>query len=278
MTQEFIFVNDRLVPVGEARVSVNDRGLLYGDGFFETMRAAAGRVLFLKEHLARLQASCQQFRIRWPSEFPWDTYLQNLLGRNGLKASVAVVKILVTRGTVAGLGLPAGDKPTIIIYARPYDPPPAVEYQQGWPVVIFPEPRASFLGRHKSLNYLFCLAARQYALDQKAREALILEPDGNISEGAATGLIFTEAGNYFTPEAASALPSITVAMLGRALRRRGHSLLAVPTSAARLTQSQGVWLANSLMGLLPVATLDRCNLPLSDLTEFLNQCLWSEAG
>ncbi|MDD3582224.1 MAG: aminotransferase class IV [Desulfobacca sp.] len=278
MTQEFIFVNDRLVPAGEAQVSVNDRGLLYGDGFFETMRAEAGRVLFLKEHLARLQASCQPFQIQLPPEFSWADNLQTLLAQNGLNRRVAVVKILVTRGTVAGLGLPASDHPTIVIYARPYDPPATVEYQQGWPVVIFPEPRASFLGRHKSLNYLFCLAARQCALDQKAREALILEPDGTISEGAATGLIFAEAGGYFTPQAASALPSSTVAMLGRALRRRGHSLIAVPTSPARLAQSQGVWLANSLMGLVPVAALDGQSLARSEQTAFLNQCLWSEAG
>ncbi|MFP3868806.1 MAG: aminotransferase class IV [Desulfobacteraceae bacterium] len=278
MSQEFIFVNQRLVPEKEALISVNDRGWLYGDGFFETMRAEAGRVLFLSEHLARLTASCQQLLIKLPRDFPWVEHIAALLAHNDLGAGLAVVKILVTRGSVAGLGLPPSDHPTIVIYARPYEPPPATEYQQGWPVAIFPERRASFLGRHKSLNYLFCLAARQYALDRGGREALILEADGTVSEGAATGLIFAEAGGYFTPQAASALPSITVAMVQRGLGRRGDILSWVPTTVERLAQAQGVWLANSLMGVLPVASLDDRNLAGSPQTEFLNQCLWSEAG
>ncbi|MBW1951754.1 MAG: aminotransferase class IV [Deltaproteobacteria bacterium] len=278
MEREFIFVNDRLLPAHEAQVSVNDRGFLYGDGFFETMRAEAGRVLFLTEHLARLEASCRQFQIKLPPEIPWTDQIQQLLAQNNLNARLAMVKILVTRGQAVGLGLPASDHPTTVIFARPYEPPEAAEYRQGWPVVTFPESRASFLGRHKSLNYLFCLAARQYALDRGGREALILEPDGTISEGAATGLLFAETGSYFIPQTASGLPSVTVAMVKRALTRRQIPVTAVPTTVERLDQAQGVWLANSLMGLLPVASLDGRDLTRSQQTVFLNQCLWSEAG
>ena len=59
-------------------------------------------------------------------------------------------------------------------------------------MAVFPERRTTFLGRHKSLNYLFYLAARQYALDQGAREALVLEADGLVSEGAATSLVVAQ--------------------------------------------------------------------------------------
>ncbi len=69
---------------------------------------------------------------------------------------MAAVKILVTRGESAVLGLPQTDQPTIIIYARKYEPPPNEEYRTGWPVMSFPELRLNFLGKHKSLNYLFC--------------------------------------------------------------------------------------------------------------------------
>ena len=54
--QEFVWLNEELIPLDQARVSVNDRGFLYGDGFFETLRAEAGTVFFLREHLARLAA------------------------------------------------------------------------------------------------------------------------------------------------------------------------------------------------------------------------------
>ena len=91
-------------------------------------------------------------------------------------------------------------------------------------MAVFPEGRSTFVGRHKSLNYLFYLAARQYALDHGAREALILEADGLVSEGAATSLVYLHQGQYYTPASASALPGVTVMVLARGLAARGLTL------------------------------------------------------
>jgi branched-subunit amino acid aminotransferase/4-amino-4-deoxychorismate lyase len=68
---EFVWLNNELVPLDQAAVSVNDRGFLYGDGFFETLRATEGRPQFLQEHLARLRVSAQTFRIPFSEGFPW---------------------------------------------------------------------------------------------------------------------------------------------------------------------------------------------------------------
>ena len=164
--EEFVWLNDNLIPLAQARVPVNDRGFLYGDGLFETLRAEAGRVLFLTEHLERLEASARTFRLPFPAKVPWQERLAQLLAANGLSRGPARVKILLTRGVAAGLGLPEECRPTLVIYAQPYTPPSPEEYAAGWPVVVFPEGRSTFVGRHKSLNYLFYLAARQFALDQ----------------------------------------------------------------------------------------------------------------
>jgi branched-chain amino acid aminotransferase/para-aminobenzoate synthetase component 1 len=142
--------------------------------------------------------------------------------------------------------------------------------------VTFPERRSTFLGRYKSLNYLFYLAARQYALDQGAKEALILEADGLVSEGAATSLIFAKDGGFYTPRAPSALPGVTLAVLGRGLGWRGFSLQVVSTTPSQLGQTDGLWLANSLMGVMPVSSLDGRPLPLSEATGLLQECLKSE--
>jgi len=276
--ESFLFLNDRLLPAREARVSIHDRGFLYGDGFFETLRAAAGRPLFLAEHLSRLGASARAFRITLPPAFPWEGAVTEVLAANGLTTGLAAVKIILTRGEEPELGLPPARHPTVVVTARPYTPPGTAEYQRGWEVAIFPERRTSFLGRHKSLNYLFCLAARQYALEGGAREALILEGDGAVSEGAATAVVYQEDGKFRVPQGASALASVTLAVLRRALKRRGQDLVPQPTFPEQLRRSQGVWLANSLMGLLPVASLDGQPLALSPDTEPLNGLLWSEAG
>jgi len=275
---ESVWLNEELVPLAQAAVSVNDRGLLYGDGFFETLRAEAGRPHFLREHLERLTASAQAFRLSFPEDLPWEKRLAELLAANGLDQGLAAVKILLTRGVAKDLGLPQGASPTLVIWARPYVPPNPAEYAAGWPVVVFPESRSTMVGRHKSLNYLFYLAARQYALDRGAREAVILEADGSVSEGAATSLVYARAGRYHTPQAGSALPGVTIAVLGRALARRGLSLEAVPTTIARMQEAEGIWVANSLMGLMPVSSWDGRPVALApETTQYLQDCLAAEA-
>jgi branched-chain amino acid aminotransferase len=270
---EFVWLNDDLVPLEQARVSVNDRGFLYGDGLFETLRGEAGRVQFLAEHLERLRASAQVWRLPFPGNLPWQERLAQLLTANGLSRGAARIKILLSRGEAAGLGLPEDCRPTLVIWAEPYTPPSPAEYAAGWPVVVFPEGRSTFVGRHKSLNYLFYLAARQYALDRGVREALLLEADGLVSEGAATSLVYLHRGGYYTPAAASALPGVTVAVLGRGLSARGLILETRPTTVAQLQEADGLWLANSLMGLMPVAAIGGTPMPRSSATAFLQEVL-----
>jgi branched-chain amino acid aminotransferase len=273
-----VWINEALVPLSQARVSVEDRGFLYGDGFFETLRAEDGRVLFLDEHIERLQTSAQAFRIKFPDQVPWEDRLTRLLAANGLQQGIAAVKILLTRGEATGLGLPDSLSPTLVIWARPYQPPGPKEYEAGWPVVVFPERRSNFIGGHKSLNYLFYLAARQYALDQGAREALVLEADGQVSEGAATSLIVAQHDRFLTPTAPSALPGVTVAALARALERQGRNLERARLQLSQVQEADGLWLANSLMGVMPVSSLEGKSVPqASEKTRFLQECLAQEA-
>ena len=276
--QEFVWLNDTLIPLDQARVSVNDRGFLYGDGLFETLRAEDGRVQFLGEHLERLRASARAFRLPFPENTPWQERLARLLTANGLSRGPARVKILLSRGEAPGLGLPQECRPTLVIWAQPYTPPAPEEYAAGWPVVVFPEGRATFVGGHKSLNYLFYLAARQYGLDRGAKEALILEADGLVSEGAATSLVYRNQGHYYTPASASALPGVTLTVLGRGLAARGLSLIARSTTVVQLQASDGLWLGNSLLGLMPVASVNGAAMPLSEATAFLQEVLADMEG
>jgi branched-subunit amino acid aminotransferase/4-amino-4-deoxychorismate lyase len=270
---EYVWLNDELLPLDQARVSVSDRGFQYGDGFFETLRADDGRVQFLPEHLARLKASALAFRVPFPEETPWEERLGQLLAANGLTRNPARIKILLTRGLAEGLGLPRQGRPTLVIWAGKYEPPSPAEYEAGWPVAVFPERRTTFVGRHKSLNYLFYLAARQYALDQGAQEAVVLEADGAVSEGAATSIVYCHRGKFWTPAGASALPGVTVAMLALGLSRRGIALKDIRTPLSRLQKAEGIWLANSLLGLMPVASLDGAAVPVSPHTGMLQEAL-----
>lgn len=270
----FVWLNDELVPLSQARVSVLDRGFLYGDGLFETLKAVHGRVELLDPHLKRLAASARELRLPFPERYPFEERLTRLLAVNRLVSGLAAVKIILTRGEHPELGLPEVPRGTLVITARPYTPPPPQEYLRGWETVIFPARRSTFLGRHKSLNYLFYLAARQYARDRGAKEALILEADGRLSEAAAANLVLLRAGVYETPAAQSALPGVTLAALARGLAARGRELVSVPLRPADLWEAEGLWLINSLVGLMPVRAVNGRPLPVSEATgRFLTECL-----
>lgn len=272
---EFVWLNEALVLLDQARVSINDRGFLYGDGLFETLRADGGRIYFLAEHLARMESSARAFRLSFPADFPWEERIREVLAANGLEQGTAAVKLLLTRGEAPGLGLPPAAAATLVIWGRPYEPPSPMEYAAGWPVVTFPERRTTFVGRHKSLNYLFYLAARQYALDQGAKEAVILETDGLVSEGAATSLLFRRKDRWYTPAAPSALPGVTILKLRQALAAQNLPLKEVPATVALLREAQGLWLANSLLGVMPVARWDGQPLPhQGEVTTWLRDLLF----
>ncbi|MCL6621119.1 MAG: aminotransferase class IV [Syntrophobacterales bacterium] len=272
--ETFVWLNDELLPLSQARVSVLDRGFLYGDGLFETLKAVHGRVELLGPHLERLASSARELRLPFPSRYPFTERLARLLAVNRLVSGLAAVKIILTRGEHPELGLPGVSRGTLVITARPYTPPPPEDYRRGWATVIFPARRTTFLGRLKSLNYLFYLAARQYARDRGVPEALILEADGRLSEAATANLVLLRAGVYETPAAPSALPGVTLAALARGLAARGRELVWVPLRPADLWEAEGLWLINSLLGLLPVRAVDGREVPVNEATgRFLTECL-----
>ena len=102
-------------------------------------------------------------------------------------------------------------------------------------------------------------------------------PPVGRDEGAATTLLYAQGGIFYTPEAPSALPGVTIGVLDRGLARRGLSLEAVPTTPDQLPQADGLWVVNSLMGVMPVSSLDGRTLPISPATGLLQECLNLEA-
>lgn len=264
MTEEYVLFNNHLVAGDRAHLSVWDRGLLYGDGFFETLRVEQGQVLFLKAHLERLYQSCRSFNLELEPQKDgyWAEGIKRLIWKNHLQEGTAAVKIIVTRGPDApGLGLPRAVKPTIIVYARQYDPLPRDKYTRGLGVEVFPYPRHSFLADHKSLNYLFYLSARDWAQGKGADEALVLNGDGMVSEGATSNIFYVRKGSICRPESAHYLRGIMEGQIMVFLREEGEEVLTLPTSVTGLAEAEEVLLTNSLLGVIPVARIGENVLP-----------------
>lgn len=267
--QPIVWLNGDFIPLSEASVSPMDRGFLYGDGLFETLRAEGGRVLYLREHLARLGKSLKVLRISLKGSALAGTIedqeidlnkcedlLSELLQQNGLTQECAAVKILITRGVAAGLGLPEADAPTICLSARPYHAPEPSIYEKGWKLHVVREGFSPPLAGHKSLNYLYFLAARQAATDNGADEAVVLDGWGHVAETAAGSLLVRLEGEWVRPETAFQLPGTTARIVSRLLEESGQPVARGPLLPKGLMAADTVWVLNSLMGIMPVAEVD----------------------
>lgn len=208
-----IFVDGEYLPEAEAKVSVFDHGLLYGDGIFEGIRFYNGRVFKLEEHHDRLWDSARSICLEIPmSREEMTEALMETIRRNGLRDGY--IRQIVTRG-VGNLGLNPAQckKPTVIIIAATIALYPKEVYEKGLTIVTCPtrRPGAAVLNPAvKSLNYLNNVMARIEANLAGADEALMLNDAGNVAECTADNVFLIKGGQIFTPPiAAGALRGIT---------------------------------------------------------------------
>ena len=260
-SDQVVWLNGSFTPSHKAVISPLDRGLMYGDGLFETMRSENGRVFYFLDHMDRLAHSLKALRIPADLSFPWRDILSELLRQNDLLEGVASVKMIVTRGICAGLGMPSPGHPTICLSAQKYSPPPKERYESGWRLKIYRDGFAPPLAAHKTLNYLFFLMARQSAIDAGADEALVMDIEGNISEASAGSLIARKAGRWWTPASSFQLPGITLHNAMELLTKSGQRLEKNPTTPDELLSADTVWVLNSLIGIMPVSHIDGVQLP-----------------
>ncbi len=211
--QSTIFIDGEFVPEAQAKVSVFDHGLLYGDGIFEGIRFYNGRVFRLEEHHDRLWDSARSICLEIPmSKEEMTEALLETIRQNGLRDGY--IRQIVTRG-VGNLGLnPVQCKrPTVIIIAATIALYPEEVYRNGLTIVTCATRRsgpATLNPAVKSLNYLNNVMARIEANLAGADEALMLNDAGNVAECTADNVFIIKKGQIFTPPiSAGALRGIT---------------------------------------------------------------------
>lgn len=257
-----VWLNGRFLPMEEARISPIDRGFLYGDGFFETIRVERSRILWLPLHLERLEASLGEFRIGLDPTPDWAPIVRRLIEENGLAEQIAAVKIVVTRGISTSLGLPEAVKPTVCITAFAYKPPARGLYEEGCKLHIYRQGFAPTLAGVKSLNYLYNLTARQAALDAGCDMAVLLDREGFVTETCTGSLLANRDGQWWTPESRFQLPGTTVRCLCSLMEKTGITITMRRARPEDLCSANTVWVLNSMIGIMPVAQID--NEPVPD--------------
>jgi branched-chain amino acid aminotransferase len=200
-----IYLDGRLVPKEDAKISVYDHGLLYGDGVFEGIRVYGGKVFLLKEHVERLYESANSIRLTIPlskdamAKAVEETVATNIAGG----VDVGYVRLVVTRGAGSlGLDIRKTSHPMVIVIADTITLYPDDIYQNGMKLVTAATIRnhaAALSPRIKSLNYLNNILAKIEGTDAGSVEALMLNHKGEVAECTGDNVFIVKHGVLKTP-------------------------------------------------------------------------------
>jgi len=255
-----IYIDGTWYPKAEAKVSVFDHGLLYGDGVFEGMRSYGGKVFRMQEHLDRLYDSARAIHLTIP--MPPDELaaaVYKTLELNHL--TDGYVRLVVTRG-VGDLGLNPYlcPKASIIIIADKIALYPAKLYDEGMEIITASTVRnhpASINPRIKSLNYLGSILAKIEGLQAGCNEALMLNLNGEVAECTADNIFLIKQGRIATPHVnAGILDGITRRAVIELAQQAG-----IPVAETTLTRhdvyvADECFLTGSAAEVIPVIKVD----------------------
>jgi len=257
--EEIVYLNGKLLPISQAWLSPFDHGFLYGFGLFETMRAYSGRVFRLTQHLARLQCSADSMALTDKlAHYDLARAVSDTIQANAL--SDARIRLTVSAGP--GDIVPDPDlctEPTVFVVARPYTPLSAEVYKRGFRACLSFLRRDSLspLSRLKSCNYLLSALARREAKLVKADEALLLNEEGELTEGSVSNLFVISDGVVLTPPLESGiLPGITretVLEMASSLMMKVEERRLV---LGQLYRADEAFLTNSVLEIVPLTIVD----------------------
>ena len=256
----YVHLNGRMVEEADARITVFDRGFLYGDGIFETMRAAAGSIFRFERHFERLRGSADRIGLALPvGAAGLLADCGTLLRANGLRE--ARLRVTVTRGPGRpGDYVGAPGPATRVITAAPFVPLDPALAAAGVAVALVSrrQPAADVIDPSiKSTSRLHLVLARREATASGAFEAILLDAAGRLAEGTASNLFLVRAGRLLTPPAPGVgLPGVTREAVLELAQAAGIGVSEESLPAAVLFDAEEAFLTNTSWEVLPVTRAD----------------------
>ena len=255
-----IYIDGKFFSERDAKVSVFDHGLLYGDGVFEGIRAYNGRVFKLREHIDRLFCSAKAILLNLPlSHAAMMQAVVETCRANRLRDGY--VRLVVTRGPgTLGLNPNRCKKPCVIIIADKIQLYPEEYYTRGMEIVTVPTTRnlhSALNPAIKSLNYLNNILAKIEANQAGCEETVMLNAEGFVAECTGDNLFIVRAGELFTPPlSAGALYGITRATVIELARAAGHSVSEPNLTRYDLFNADECFLTGTGAEMVPVVKID----------------------
>jgi len=270
-----ICLDGTFLPHEEAAIPISDGGFLFGDTLFETLKAQKQKIFLRQQHLDRLQQSAKLL------DFPCDLKkieisLQQMAA--ALQSPASRIRLTLSRGDFTGLAWPSSGQGRFLITATEYIELTDDERQAGAACSIAPNQRAnplSHLPQMKRGNYVDCLYAANYARQSGTCEALFIDQQQHVLEGATSNLFAIIDDRLVTPPTGSLILNgiirrqviKTAAELGILVAERELPLM-------ELMQAEEIFLTNSLFDIFPVAGIDGQPVNRGDCWKSLLKTLW----
>ncbi|MDD4889350.1 MAG: branched-chain-amino-acid transaminase [Phycisphaerae bacterium] len=251
-----VWLDGKLVDKNDAKVSVYDHGLLYGDGVFEGIRSYKGRAFELDAHVARLFESAHSIRMAIPwSKADVKRAVNDTLKVN--KIADGYIRVVVTRG----LDPAKCDRPTMFVITDQISLYPPEWYREGMPVItaatIRNHPNA-MPPRIKSLNYLNNILAKIEARDAGVFEAIMLNHEGLVAECTGDNIFIAKDGELLTPPiSAGILIGITQRFVMKLAKKMGITVREINLTRHDLYVADECFLTGTAAEVIPVRSVDQ---------------------
>lgn len=261
--ERFVFLNNRIVPISKASIETNDRGLLLGDGLFETMRTHSGEFIFYDLHLERLKSSLEILGISMDlDERRMERSIRKLKEINGFGCREEVcLRLTITRGAGGRGLLPQCDlQPTVIMSLSPCLPLDKKSFKVQ--IAKIRRNESSPLSRIKSLSCLDNVLIRKEAHREGKDEALVFNTQGKLVEASAFNVFLIKNNILFTPPVTDgALAGVTRKIILALSKEAGLSSLEKSIFCEELFSADEIFLTNSLAGIMPLSYIGDYEIP-----------------
>jgi D-alanine transaminase len=250
-----IYLNGQWMPIEDAKISVLDRGFIFGDGVYEVVPVYARQPFRMAQHLHRLQRSLDGIRLANPhDDARWGALVEELIGHQPFANQAIYLQI--TRGVAKrDHAFPKDAVPTVFMMSNPLATPSAEQVEQGVACVTAPDNRWLRCDL-KTIALLGNVLLRQLAADQGAAETILFR-DGYLTEASASNIMIVKNGQLIAPPKDNLiLPGITYDATLELAARGGLPLLVRPVRESELWAADEVWLSSSTREVIAVTRID----------------------
>lgn len=255
MSSQLVYLNGEYLPLSEAKVSVLDRGFIFGDGVYEVIPAYGGKALRFEHHMQRLQNSLDAIRITNPlSNSQWLEIIDKLIAATGKMDQY--IYLHVTRGVASrDHRFPDETAPTVFVMNSVLHPVDSDLLKNGIAAVTLDDIRWQYCNI-KAIALLPNILLRQQAVDNDASEAILIR-NGNMTEGAASNVFIVNSGVIKTPpKDQQLLPGITRDLVVELAKTHSMPVEEVAISEKEFLAADEIWLTSSTKEILPVTKIN----------------------